>query len=73
MDKEFLRRLMSEASGFQTPSPGTMSSWEMLDKFAEVIVREAADVASWSQDMKEADIGAEVLAHFGFEPEEEKA
>jgi hypothetical protein len=35
--------------------------------FAELIVRECANRASWAQDTGEADIGGEVLKHFGVE------
>ena len=36
-----------------------------LEKFAELIVRECANRASWAQDTGERDIGGEVLKHFG--------
>ena len=36
-------------------------------KFAELIVRKCADRATWAQDTGEADIGGEVLKHFGVE------
>jgi hypothetical protein len=36
-------------------------------KFAELIVRECANRASWAQDTNEQDIGGEVLKHFGVE------
>jgi hypothetical protein len=36
-------------------------------KFAELIVRECADRATWAQDTGESDIGGEVLKHFGVE------
>jgi len=35
--------------------------------FAEMIVRECANRASWAQDTGEEDIGGEVLKHFGVE------
>jgi hypothetical protein len=35
------------------------------EKFAELIVRECANRASWAQDTNEEDIGGEVLKHFG--------
>jgi hypothetical protein len=38
-----------------------------LEKFAELIVKECANRASWAQDTGEADIGGEVLKHFGVE------
>jgi hypothetical protein len=34
-------------------------------KFAELLIRECANRASWAQDTNEADIGGEVLKHFG--------
>jgi hypothetical protein len=40
---------------------------EDFEKFAELIVRECANRASWAQDTGEADIGGEVLKHFGVE------
>ena len=36
-----------------------------LEKFAELIVQECANRATWAQDIGEADIGGEVLKHFG--------
>ncbi len=38
-----------------------------VEKFAELIVRECANRATWAQDTGEADIGGEVLKHFGVE------
>ena len=40
---------------------------EKFEKFAELIVRECANRASWAQDTGEKDIGGEVLKHFGVE------
>ena len=40
---------------------------ESAKKFAELIVRECANRASWAQDTNEQDIGGEVLKHFGVE------
>jgi predicted lactoylglutathione lyase len=34
-------------------------------EFAELIVRECANRATWAQDIGERDIGGEVLKHFG--------
>jgi hypothetical protein len=42
-------------------------NYEGLNKFAELIVRECANRASWAQDTGEEDIGGEVLKHFGVE------
>ena len=36
-----------------------------LQKFAELIVRECANRATWAQDTSAADVGGEVLKHFG--------
>jgi hypothetical protein len=38
-----------------------------LEKFAELIVKECANRATWAQDTGEADVGGEVLKHFGVE------
>jgi len=38
-----------------------------LEKFAELIISECADRATWAQDTGEKDIGGEVLKHFGVE------
>jgi hypothetical protein len=38
-----------------------------IKKFAELIVRECANRATWAQDTGEKDIGGEVLKHFGVE------
>jgi hypothetical protein len=42
---------------------------KVLDKrmFAELIVRECANRATWAQDTSAVDIGGEVLKHFGVE------
>jgi hypothetical protein len=40
---------------------------EKFEKFAELIVRECANRASWAQDTGEKDIVGEVLKHFGVE------
>ena len=50
---------------------GNPSGWiipeESLRKFAELIVEECANRATWAQDTGEKDIGGEVLKHFGVE------
>ena len=38
---------------------------EINKRFAELIVRECANRATWAQDTGAADIGGEVLKHFG--------
>jgi hypothetical protein len=40
---------------------------QFIERFAELIVRECANRASWAQDTNEQDIGGEVLKHFGVE------
>ena len=42
-------------------------STEIFQKFAELIVKECANRATWAQDTGEKDIGGEVLKHFGVE------
>ena len=36
-----------------------------MEKFAELIVQECANRATWAQDTNARDIGGEVLKHFG--------
>ena len=36
-----------------------------IEKFAELIVQECANRATWAQDTGERDIGDEILKHFG--------
>ena len=43
------------------------SKADFLEEFAELIVQECANRASWAQDTGEKDIGGEVLKHFGVE------
>jgi hypothetical protein len=38
-----------------------------VEKFAELIVKECANRATWAQDTGAKDIGGEVLKHFGVE------
>jgi hypothetical protein len=38
-----------------------------IEKFAELIVKECANRATWAQDTGEKDIGGEILKHFGVE------
>jgi hypothetical protein len=38
-----------------------------FQRAAELIVQECANRATWAQDTNEADIGGEVLKHFGVE------
>ena len=40
---------------------------EFMRKYTEVIVQECANRATWAQDTSAADIGGEVLKHFGIE------
>jgi hypothetical protein len=47
-----------------TKEPGTDGD---LALFAELIVRECVNRATWAQDTGEKDIGGEILKHFGVE------
>jgi hypothetical protein len=59
---------LAEQAGFQRTKFGLVATPESNAKmFAELIVRECANRASWAQDTNEADIGGEVLKHFGVE------
>ena len=40
---------------------------EFIEKFAELLIRECANRASWAQDTNAKDIGGEVLKHLGVE------
>jgi hypothetical protein len=51
-------------SGARTPDHESVVK---ARKFAELIVRECANRATWAQDTGEKDIGGEVLKHFGVE------
>jgi hypothetical protein len=59
----------TETVDVYNPDTGITHYREFFDKekFAELIVRECANRASWAQDTNEADIGGEVLKHFGVE------
>jgi hypothetical protein len=67
---EQLKQLYKQAGMWaNTQMPFTNPEWlEMRDsKFAELIIRECANRASWAQDTNAKDIGGEVLEHFGVE------
>ena len=64
LGKMQIRELMLEAG---TDISGKWMSIDNAEKFAELIVRECANRATWAQDTDEADIGGEVLKHFGVE------
>jgi hypothetical protein len=44
---------------------GNLDEREFCEKFAELIIRECANQATWAQDTNAKDIGGEVLKHFG--------
>ena len=69
---ERIKELYSEAALYafnQRFIPGVVRELQevITEKFAELIVRECANRASWAQDTNEQDIGGEVLKHFGVE------
>jgi len=45
----------------------SMYQEHLMETFAQLIVRECANRATWAQDTGESDIGGEVLKHFGVE------
>jgi hypothetical protein len=65
-------RALAKESGYVYHVGGTVPYFEFtynqLEKFAELIVRECANRATWAQDTGERDIGGEVLKHFGDKP-----
>jgi hypothetical protein len=61
-----IKQLAEQATVFVADYDG--QRWQIdPEKFAELIVRECANRASWAQDTGEKDIGGEVLKHFGVE------
>jgi hypothetical protein len=62
---ERIKELAIEAG--YLPDMFNRGHWDMPEcqKFAELIVRECANRATWAQDTGERDIGGEVLKHFG--------
>jgi len=67
---ERIRELIREAESTTNEGIG-FEGQEYLDmlmeRFAQLIVRECANRATWAQDTSAADIGGEVLKHFGVE------
>jgi len=59
---ERIQELMKQAG---TDVSGKWMGVDHATKFAELIVQECANRASWAQDTNEADTGGEVLKHFG--------
>jgi hypothetical protein len=53
--------------GLQLIIDDDLTYFTFAEKFAELIVRECANRASWAQDTGAVDIGGEVLKHFGVE------
>ena len=66
---ERIKLLKEQAMGWvpNMADPDTKIRLLNSEKFAELIVRECANRASWAQDTGEKDIGGEVLKHFGVE------
>jgi peroxiredoxin len=58
-------RELADKAFVTVSSDGYFSSGKFCEKFAELIVRECANRATWAQDTSAADIGGEVLKHFG--------
>jgi hypothetical protein len=72
MNKQILTELAEQAGHRYYPSSnsGPLRVEYLtpeLEKFAELIVQECANRATWAQDTGAADIGGEVLKHFGVE------
>jgi hypothetical protein len=70
MNKQ-MRELAKQAEAWVCETePGSMDDTDLfhelaMAKFAELIVKECANRATWAQDTSAADIGGEVLKHFG--------
>jgi hypothetical protein len=67
MMNERIRELAESCTVDFVDGRGVSLSEIDVEKFAELIVRECANRATWAQDTGEADIGGEVLKHFGVE------
>jgi hypothetical protein len=63
---ERIKQLAKEAALAEGWGPGVWQT-TFTEKFAELIVKECANRATWAQDTGAADIGGEVLKHFGVE------
>jgi hypothetical protein len=63
---ERILKLAREAALAEGWGPGVWQT-TFTEKFAELIVKECANRATWAQDTSAADIGGEVLKHFGVE------
>ena len=65
---ERIRELAEQATSIQGPTPYNPLTFEVFDKekFAELIVRECADIATINQHQWHS-AGSYVLKHFGFE------
>ena len=66
MNKELIQKLFSK-SCWDEQAEVDIEDFISVEKFAELIVQECANRASWAQDTGEKDIGGEVLKHFGVE------
>ena len=67
---ERIQKLIEQATSIQGPTPYNPLTFEVFDKekFAELIVRECADVGALGQSCTDSDlIKRGVLAHFGVE------
>jgi len=57
-----IETLMKQAG---TDTSGKWMGVEHAEKFAELIINQCANRATWAQDTGKEDIGGEVLKHFG--------
>ena len=65
---ERIRELADAAAKFSAVmalSTGDSGDTLFVQRFAELIVRECANRATWAQDTNARDIGGEILKHFG--------
>jgi F-type H+-transporting ATPase subunit b len=67
-EQELINAARAEAERIKSDARANAEREALFEeKFAELIVKECANRASWAQDTGEADIGGEVLKHFGVE------
>lgn len=68
MNEQF-EKLMYQSGLLADGCWNDMDSYDQgaITKLANLIIKECANRATWAQDTGEADIGGEVLKHFGVE------
>jgi hypothetical protein len=58
-------RELAEQAGANDRTLNEIDKFIDIEQFAELIIQECANRATWAQDTDAKDIGGEVLKHFG--------